>query len=155
LQIQRYFKVKKEAISLTKKVYANPNEQDNKGITPLMQLLYHRTNTFEMALSLLVAGADPNIISKRGSTVFDALFRERNYISTKPPWDGCNTAFLLIKGSDRWTALERSEITFFKFTKQNIGPITEKISKFKFLTGHQKERLLDSIQTKFKEEASV
>ena len=70
--------------------------------------LYHRTNTFEMALSLLVAGADPNIISKRGSTVFDALFRERNYISTKPPWDGCNTAFLLIKGSDRWTAQERN-----------------------------------------------
>ena len=60
-----------------------------------------------MTSSLLVAGADPNLVSKRGNTVFDALFRDRNYVSTKPPWDGCNTALLLINGSDRWTRIQR------------------------------------------------
>ena len=40
LQLQpTLLKVKKETVTtLTRKVYANPNEQDNKGITPLMQL---------------------------------------------------------------------------------------------------------------------
>ena len=119
-----------------KTLFANPNEQDIKGITPLMHLeriynhnpssnatlslsleesankiivnpdkLYHRMRTFEMTIHLLQAGADANIRSKKGSTVFDALFRDHNYLP--PSWDGFKTAKLLINGLDRWKPDER------------------------------------------------
>lgn len=131
-------KVKKESqVPYFKTLFANPNEQDFKGITPLMHLgriynhnpsskvthslgkpanrlqkivvnpykLYHRMRTFEMTIHLLQAGADANIRSKKGSTVFDALFRDHNYLP--PSWDGFKTAKLLINGLDRWKPEER------------------------------------------------
>ena len=58
-----------------------------------------------MTVHLLQAGADANIRSKKGSTVFDALFRDHNYLP--PSWDGFKTAKLLINGLDRWKPKER------------------------------------------------
>ena len=68
-----------DTLKRTKKTniqYANPNEQDKNGVTPLIHLLFHRTVTLEMTRRLIEAGADPNIVTKRGNDVFDALFQE-------------------------------------------------------------------------------
>lgn len=142
-------KVKKESILYFKTLFANPNEQDNKGITPLMHLLYHRMRTFDMTVHLLQAGADANIESKRGSTVWDALFRDHNYLP--PSWDGFETAKLLINGLDRWKPNERSEIKLFIFTKASQARTIQKILQFKFLSNSEKIYLKELIEKRFED----
>jgi len=143
-------KVKKESqVPYFKTLFANPNEQDLKGITPLMHLLYHRMRTFEMTIHLLQAGADANIRSKKGSTVFDALFRDHNYLP--PSWDGFKTAKLLINGLDRWKPEERSEIKLFIFTEKDLAHIIQKILTFNFLSFSEKTQLKELIQSRFED----
>ena len=67
--------------------------------------LFHRTNTREMAMSLLQAGADPNLVTKRGNDALDALFRKRTYFPES--WDGFETAKLLLNGALFWPAAEK------------------------------------------------
>ena len=64
-----------------------------------------------MAYSLLVAGADPNKVSKRGNDVFDALFAKRSYVPES--WDGFDTARLLLDGAQFWSAHDRYKSHFF------------------------------------------
>jgi len=143
-------KVKKESqVPYFKTLFANPNEQDSKGITPMMHLLYHRMRTFEMTIHLLQAGADANIRSKKGSTVFDALFRDHNYLP--PSWDGFKTAKLLINGLDRWKPDERSEIKLFIFTEKDLAHIIQKILTFNFLSFSEKTQLKELIQSRFED----
>ncbi|CBY39099.1 unnamed protein product [Oikopleura dioica] len=74
---------------------ADPNERDEFGVTPLMLLLYHRMVCTPIAKILLEAHADPNLYTKKGNTVLDALFRPRNFVSQS--WDGVQTLKLLIR----------------------------------------------------------
>ena len=48
-----------------------------------------------IAKILLEAHADPNLSTKKGNTVLDALFRPRNVVSQS--WDGVQTLKLLIR----------------------------------------------------------
>ena len=58
-----------------------------------------------MTMSLIEAGADPNIKTKRGNDVFDALFSKRSYVPES--WDGFSTAKFLLQGAVFWPPLER------------------------------------------------
>ena len=85
--------------------YANPNEQDKNGVTPLIHLLYHRMVTLDMTRRLIEAGADPNIRTRKGNDVFDALLRKRTY---KPEsGDIFETAKFLLNGARFWSILGR------------------------------------------------
>ena len=60
-----------------------------------------------MVEHLLQAGADPNVRTKRGNSVFDALFRPRNFVPGS--WDASATVRLLLAGHDRWSPVERRD----------------------------------------------
>jgi len=106
-----------------------------------------------MTHHLLQAGADANIRSKKGSTVFDALFRDHNYLP--PSWDGFKTAKLLINGLDRWKPEERSEIKLFIFTEKDLAHIIQKILNFNFLTFSEKTQLKELIQSRFEDRNNI
>lgn len=76
-------------------IRADPNETDPAGITPVMLLCYHRMVCIPIARILLEAHADPNLKTKNGNTVLDALFRPRNFVSQS--WDGIQMLQLLVR----------------------------------------------------------
>merc|ERR1711935_892725 len=105
--------------------FADPNERNERGISPLTHLLFHRTNTLEMTMALIQAGADPNMKSKKGNDAFDAF---------------------LLNGAVFWPPLERSEIKLYCITSlEHMTHLVNLVRENPFLNDYQKKELKEII----------